>query len=156
VKKIKSKDPVQNLIAVLIATTLLSCKEKTGIQHTGGLDFHAIAEKILEQARVQKGERILLVIKPGRFDPLVVHLKDHIEEAGGIYLGTVSTDSNQPEEWTTAFSQSLSGMNVDELTGLLAEVDLGLMLPGATPQNPVYAALQQLLHNGHGRTIHFH
>jgi hypothetical protein len=30
------------------------------------------------------------------------------------------------------------------------------MMPGATPAHPAYAALQDLLRDGHGRTVHFH
>ncbi|HIN12095.1 MAG TPA: hypothetical protein EYM63_10835 [Acidobacteria bacterium] len=39
---------------------------------------------------------------------------------------------------------------------MLAEVDAAIMLPGATPGHPAYAALQDLLRAGHGRTVHFH
>jgi hypothetical protein len=35
-------------------------------------------------------------------------------------------------------------------------VDAAIMLPGATPEHPEYAALQDLLRSGHGRTVHFH
>jgi hypothetical protein len=39
---------------------------------------------------------------------------------------------------------------------MLGEVDASVMLPGANPTHPAYAALQDLLKAGKGRTIHFH
>ena len=39
---------------------------------------------------------------------------------------------------------------------MLDEFDAAIMMPGATPEHPVYAALQDLLRAGQGRTVHFH
>ena len=39
---------------------------------------------------------------------------------------------------------------------MFAQVDGAIMMPGATPAHPAYAALQDLLKQGHGRTVHFH
>jgi hypothetical protein len=39
---------------------------------------------------------------------------------------------------------------------MLREVDAAVMLPGATPAHPAYAAMQDGLKSGHGRTVHFH
>ena len=39
---------------------------------------------------------------------------------------------------------------------MLRPFDGAIMLPGARPDHAVYAALQDLLHEGIGRTIHFH
>src|SRR5262249_50028933 len=38
----------------------------------------------------------------------------------------------------------------------LKNVDLAVMMPGASPEHPEYAAMQDVLKSGHGRTIHFH
>ena len=42
------------------------------------------------------------------------------------------------------------------LAELLADVDAALMLPGPTPANTVYAAMQDVLRGNRGRTVHFH
>ena len=39
---------------------------------------------------------------------------------------------------------------------MFAGVDGAIMMPGATPAHPAYAALQDLLKQGRGRTVHFH
>ena len=39
---------------------------------------------------------------------------------------------------------------------MFAGVDGAIMMPGATPAHPAYAALQDLLRQGKGRTVHFH
>jgi hypothetical protein len=39
---------------------------------------------------------------------------------------------------------------------MLEGVDASVMLPGANPGQPAYAAIQDLLRDGRGRTIHFH
>jgi hypothetical protein len=141
--------------ALLASILMFTCMPKADEKKITGLNFHSMAEKILEQAQLQMGEKVLLVIKPGRFDPLVSQLKDHIIEAGAIYMGTVSVDE-QPEEWTTELTMQLQGMDSLALVNALKDVDLGIMLPGATPAHPVYAAMQQVLRNRIGRTIHFH
>jgi hypothetical protein len=50
----------------------------------------------------------------------------------------------------------MQGMQQEELQFYLSSVDLGIMLPGATPTDKVYAALQEVLKGSKGRTIHFH
>lgn len=121
------------------------------------LDYTAIANKIIERCDLQAGEQVLLVGQPGRFDPLIPLLKNAIENAGAVYLGTASVDSSlQPDSWSTEFTKSVAGMSDIELPLYLSAVQLGIMLPGATPANRVYAGLQEVLRNGSGRTIHFH
>ena len=39
---------------------------------------------------------------------------------------------------------------------LLRDVDAAIMMPGAVPAHPVYAAMQDWLREGKGRTVHFH
>jgi hypothetical protein len=39
---------------------------------------------------------------------------------------------------------------------MLKDVDAAVMLPGALPVHPAYAALQEWLKEGRGRTVHFH
>ena len=95
----------KTLYIILASIFLFSCRETDTMSSSGDLDFHSISHKIIEQAHLQPGERVLLVVKPGRFDSLALELKAH---------------------------------------------------PGATPANDVYTALQQVLNQGKGRTVHFH
>lgn len=122
----------------------------------GSLNFKAIAKKIIDQAKLQKGEKVLLVIDPGRFDPLVDFLKAEIENKNAIYLGTESLGKSQNPDWNTEYVQGLQHIAGLELMEYLQEVDLGIMLPGATPVDIVYDGLQKVLKAGMGRTIHFH
>ncbi|MGE0815827.1 MAG: aminopeptidase [Vicinamibacterales bacterium] len=39
---------------------------------------------------------------------------------------------------------------------MLRDVDAAIMMPGAVPAHPVYAAMQDWLKEGRGRTVHFH
>lgn len=142
----------------LILAMLSSCQtpSKESATTTSNLNWQAIAEKLLERSQLQQGEQVLLVGQPGQFDSLVPLLKVGIEKAGATYLGTISVNAVQPETWTTEFTSSLSGMQDDQLPQLLDKVDLGIMLPGATPDNKIYGGLQKVLGKGKGRTIHFH
>jgi len=120
------------------------------------LDFKSIAELIIGQADLHPGEKVLLVINPGRFDPLVEHLKTAIVEKEAVYLGTESLGKSNNKDWNTGYVQGLQNIAGDELRNYLKEVDLGIMLPGATPIDIVYDGLQKVLQLGMGRTIHFH
>lgn len=146
----------KTLYIILASIFLFSCRETDTTSSSGDLDFHSISHKIIEQAHLQPGERVLLVVKPGRFDSLALELKAHLEEAGAMYLGIVSVDSIQPQSWSTDFTNKLRITEKDSLVNVLSSVDLGIMLPGATPANDVYTALQQVLNQGKGRTVHFH
>lgn len=121
------------------------------------LDWQAIATQLIKRCGLQPGEQVLLVGLPGRFDPLIPLLKKNIERAGAVYLGAASVDSSiQPDSWSTDFTKSLAKMSDLEVPLFLSAVQLGIMLPGATPANRVYAGLQDVLKSGSGRTIHFH
>lgn len=144
---------------LLILTSLLwiSCNppKETG-DDKGGLDFERIAAKIISQADVQAGERVLIVTDPGRFDPLVGYLKEEIEERDAKYLGTESLGKSANAEWNTDFVMGLQNRAGEELANYMMEVDLGIMLPGPTPVDIVYDGMQKVLKRGSGRTIHFH
>lgn len=141
------------LIFLISSCTNQSKKE---LISDGSLNFKAIAKKIIDQAKLQKGEKVLLVIDPGRFDPLVDFLKAEIENKNAIYLGTESLGKSQNPDWNTEYVQGLQHIAGLELMEYLQEVDLGIMLPGATPVDIVYDGLQKVLKAGMGRTIHFH
>ena len=123
---------------------------------TDYFDWHLIADKLIERSQLQPDEQIILVAQPGRFDQLVPFIKAGIEKAGASYLGTVSVNSIQPTSWVTEFTTSLAQADDVERQRLLTGVDLGIMLPGATPNDKTYAGLQEVLKLGKSRTIHFH
>ncbi len=120
------------------------------------LDFGALADLLTERMDLQSGEKVLLVGTPGRFDPLISLLKDRIGSSPGEYLGAISVTDTQPEEWSTGFVEASMGLSDEELRDYLKQVDIGIMLPGATPDDKVYGMIQDNLDEGIGRTIHFH
>lgn len=134
-----------------------SCSPKKPAPSTDELKWREIAGLIMSRTNLQPEEHVLLVSEPGRFDTLVTELEQAIGRTGAVYLGTVSVDTlNQPEGWTTDFVRGLKGKSLDDMTASFGEVDLGIMLPGASPSHKPYAALQEVLNLGRGRTIHFH
>lgn len=120
------------------------------------LDWEAIADKLQERMDIQPGERVILVGQPGPFDALVPLIRDRIARAQGEDLGVISVSDQAPEDWSTSFVAGAKGKTLEELVEYFQEVDLGIMLPGATPMDAPYGALQDVLRQGRGRTIHFH
>jgi hypothetical protein len=121
------------------------------------LDHRAIADRIVRQLDLQPGEKVLLVTQPGAFDALVPHLRYAVVKAGGVDLGAMSVlPAPYPESWDLAVLQRGAQGARDALHSALREFDAAVMMPGAAPSDPVYAALQELLREGHGRTVHFH
>jgi hypothetical protein len=120
------------------------------------LDWEAIADKLQERMDLQPGERVLLVGQPGPFDALVPLIRERIVRAQGEDLGVISVGDQAPADWSTAFVAGAGGKTQEALVEYFQEVDLGIMLPGAVPMDAPYAALQEVLWQGRGRTIHFH
>ncbi len=136
---------------------LIGCSPKKSVAPPSVLKWKALAELIMSRTNLQPEEHVLLVAQPGRFDSLVTELEQAIGRKGAVYLGVVSVDSlNQPESWKTDFVKGLAGKSLEDMTASFGEVDLGIMLPGAAPTHKPYAALQEVLNLGRGRTIHFH
>ena len=144
----------QHQLFVLIALSLVLTGSSYGQQTS--LNWEAIADKVTERMGLVEGESVLFVGAPGRFDPLIPLLQRRVEDAGGNYLGAVSVLGKSPDGWRTDFSRKAEGKSVKDLEEYLQDVDLGVMLPGAIPSHPPYRALQNLLNEGNGRTIHFH
>lgn len=120
-------------------------------------DWQAISNKLTERSDLVKGEKVILMAKPGDFDPLIPLLAKKINETGALYLGTFSVDSiTKPVSWETDFVIQAKGKNKTQLTTHLMEIDLGIMLPGANPSHFEYSAMQDVLKMDLGRTIHFH
>ena len=146
------KEYIAGLSILVFATGLLSASalaEET-------LDAQPLAAALVERMNLQPGEKVLLMASPGRFDPLVAELREEIQSAGGVDLGVLSVTISGPDEWRTETTRSLEGRNPAEMVSVLEEIDLAVMMPGAMPSHPPYAAMQDVLWMGRGRTIHFH
>lgn len=145
------------LVVGLIALLATGCGQKKQELPPSGLDWNAIADQIVRQSKLQPGEKVLLVASPGKFDSLVTILENKISKEGAQYLGAFSVDTvSSPEYWRTELVNSAKGKSRLDLAAHFGEVDLGIMLPGATPAHKAYAAMQDVLNMGKGRTIHFH
>ena len=147
----------KNLVFIL-SIFLISC------QYNSKNDFNKtvfkwedISDKIIERSDLFKGERVLMIAEPGKFDTLVSLLAKKIKDNNAIYLGTIPVGSNKfPLAWQKDFTKKTKGMTDEELTNYFSDVDLGIMLPGATPADKEYSAMQNVLKKNIGRTIHFH
>lgn len=146
-------------VVCLLAAALYGCQKKdfSSAVDASSLDWEAISDRLLKQSNLQPGEHVLLVAQPGRFDSLITLLENKISKEGAVYLGVISVDTaNQPKGWNTDFVQSSRGKSRMDLVAHFGEVDLGIMLPGASVGHAPYAAMQEVLNMGRGRTIHFH
>jgi hypothetical protein len=121
------------------------------------LDWEAMARKIVEQLAFQPGETFLAVAHPGNFDELIPHLRYEVMKAGAVDLGVIDVlGSPVPSAWSESVLLQGGRKARAELKEILKGVDASIMLPGANPGQPVYAAIQDLLREGQGRTVHFH
>jgi Thermophilic metalloprotease (M29) len=149
------------LFSILILSVTISCNkkpaEKAFVLHSSELDLKAIADKTMERMDIQPGEKVFMVGMPNEFDSLIVFLSDKITAAGGSYLGTINVDTTAwPDSWNTEFVKSTNGKSKEELIKLFAIADLGIMLPGAASTHTPYAAWQEVLKSGKGRSVHLH
>ncbi len=122
-----------------------------------GPDWARIARLIVNRIAPDKGERVLLVGAPGLTDELVPHLRAALREAGAEDLGALAVTGSAPASWRSKFTDGLPA--TQGLDAYFANVDVGVMLPGATVTHAPYAAMQRLLAASQGggvRTIHFH
>jgi aminopeptidase len=121
------------------------------------LDWPAIADRIVRQLALQPGERVLLLGYPDEFEDLVAPLRQAVARAGGVDVGSWTvlprTAPGLPTDTAAQKSAEAARAAVREM---VEKVDAAVMLPGATPADSEYAALQDLLRSGHGRTVHFH
>lgn len=125
------------------------------------LDIPAIAAAVVERAAPQPGERVLLLGQAGtRWDPILPLLSEGVRAAGATYLGAVDIfGAPLPGADSAEFATAL-GLDPEGWRTALAEVDLAVKLPGATPSpevdDDVYRALQDVLRGDRARTVHFH
>jgi leucyl aminopeptidase (aminopeptidase T) len=123
---------------------------------TDPTDWRAAAAEVVSRMALVPGERVLLVGVPGEADALVPALREAVRAAGGTDLGAVADRGAQPPAWSTDFTRELAKRPGAARDEYLRTVDAAVMLPGATPADSVYAAMQRVLRSGHGRTVHFH
>lgn len=146
-------------LILLISGLIFSCSESSTTRNGDDqfqLDFDKISSLLVERMSLEEGEKVLLVASPGRFDQLIPALSTQLKNSGAQYLGTISVSSVQPEEWDTEFTINSQGLDENQLQEYLMTIDLGVMLPGATPDDKVYRLIQENLKDSVGRTIHFH
>ncbi len=121
------------------------------------MDWEAMAERLVAQLAPEPGEKILLVARPGHFDEIIPPLRYALQATGAIDLGVIDVIAEPyPNDWDGAVLARGRDTARTVYREMLREFDGAIMLPGARPDHAVYGALQDLLHEGIGRTIHFH
>lgn len=121
------------------------------------MNWNAIANRLVKQLAPEPGEQILLVSRPGQFDELIPPLRYELARVGAVDLGVIDViEEPYPEHWNVDLLTKTSESVRAAYRNMLRDFDGAIMLPGARPDHPVYAALQDLLKQGIGRTVHFH
>lgn len=118
-------------------------------------DTEKVAALLVQRMQLQRGERVLLAAIPGRSDALIAVLRRKIRDAGALDLGVIPGTGEPDSSWSTEFTRG-APQDRAGLANYLATVDLAVMMPGVVVAAPVYAAMQDVLRSGNGRTIHFH
>lgn len=121
-----------------------------------GIDTRAMADALMQRMALQRGEGVLIVGVPGEWDPLVAALRERVRAAGARDLGALATQGTPPAAWDTDFTRQARGRDRGALVAHFAPVDIAIMMPGAATSDAAYAAMQDVLRAGRGRTIHFH
>jgi leucyl aminopeptidase (aminopeptidase T) len=126
------------------------------------LDYPAIAKRIVSQLALKPGEKVMSIAQAGVMANLLPYLRYEVMRAGGVDLGVVEI---LPEPVPEAFEAEVLAKGAREsrahYKAMFRDVDAAIMMPGATPAHPAYAAMQDWLkddlaeHRGR-RTIHFH
>ena len=122
------------------------------------LDYPAMADKIVERLALLPGEKVLLLCQPGKFSEIVPALRYSLAKAGAVDLGCLEVlQEPVPLAWDQGVLAKSAAAAQAMLRTALREVDAAVMLPGAAPRHPAYAAIQDLLRQGGARrTVHFH
>lgn len=140
---------------LLIVAAMLTTATPDSLCAQQGVDTAVVATALVSRMRLQPGERVLLVAVRGRSDALIPALRQRVVAAGATDLGVLAAVGEPDPSWTTGFTRG-APKDAPGLASYLATVDLAVMMPGATVQAPAYAAMQDVLRTGKGRTIHFH
>jgi len=126
------------------------------------LDYPAMAKRLVAQLALKPGEKVMSIAQAGIMADLLPHLRHEVMRAGGIDLGVIEI---LPEPVPETFDAAVLAKGAREARAhykaMFRDVDAAIMMPGATPAHPAYAAMQDWLKDDltehHGRrTIHFH
>jgi len=126
------------------------------------LDYPAMAKRLVAQLALKPGEKVLSLAQAGIMADLLPHVRYEVMRAGGIDLGVVEI---LPEPVPEAFDEAVLIKGAREsrahYKAMFRDVDAAIMMPGATPAHPAYAAMQDWLKDDLAdrrgrRTIHFH
>lgn len=144
--------------AVWIPSVLLAAAvHAQSVPPRHSLDHEAMAKKIIERLDMKEGETFLAVAHPGLFDEMIPHLRYEAMRVGAVDLGVLEVLAQPvPESFREETLRAAGEAALPRLREMLEGVDASVMLPGANPGQPAYAAIQDLLRGGKGRTIHFH
>ena len=136
---------------------MLAAPDRPRAQSQFSFDWPAVASRLVAQLAPQPGEKLLILAHPGMFEDLIPHLRYAIARAGATDVGVVDVLAEPvPQDWDLEALRRGNTRAREAYKAMFAEVDGAIMMPGATPAHPAYAALQDLLKQGHGRTVHFH
>jgi hypothetical protein len=143
--------------SVLVVLLALAAGSRPVAQSQFSFDWPAIASRLVTQIAPRPGEKILIVAHPGLFEDLLPHLRYAIARAGATDMGVVDVLGEPvPFSWDLDAVRQGNARAREAYRAMFAGVDAAIMMPGATPAHPAYAALQDLLREGRGRTVHFH
>lgn len=123
------------------------------------LDWNALADLLVRQMALRPGEKVLLVAHPGEFEELRPLLRRRVMAAGAVDLGcweVLPWERNPGNPGNVAALRAGNEKSREALRSRLRDVDVAVMMPGAMPSHPEYGAMQDVLNEGRGRTIHFH
>ncbi len=121
------------------------------------LDWKAIAEQIVQRLDLQPGEKVVALAHPGTFREVIPHFRYAVMKTGAVDLGIVDAlEQPVPSDWDLSMLSPALRSAREAYRDMFRDVDASVMLPGAVPGQPAYAAIQDLLREGRGRTIHFH
>ncbi len=136
---------------------MLAALDRPRAQSQFSFDWPAVASRLVAQLAPQPGEKLLILAHPGMFEDLIPHLRYAIARAGATDVGVVDVLAEPvPQDWDLEAVRRGNTRAREAYKAMFAQVDGAIMMPGATPAHPAYAALQDLLKQGHGRTVHFH
>ena len=110
------------------------------------MEWEALAVHIVARLDLQPGERFLAVAHPGLFDELIPYLRYEVMKAGAVDLGVIDVLAEPvPLAWSESILRAGGRVARATLAEMLEDVDASIMLPGANPSHPVYAAIQDNL-----------
>ncbi len=144
-------------IPAVCALLVLAALARPAGQAQFSFDWPAIASRLVTQLAPQPGEKILILAHPGLFEDLIPHLRDAIARAEATDAGVVDVLAGPvPQGWDLDVLRRGDQRAREAYRAMFSGVDGAIMMPGATPAHPAYAALQDLLRERRGRTVHFH